>query len=47
VHAAENEQGLTPPELAVKMDNDPVAEIITSKLTPGPRRRLFAKEVNI
>jgi hypothetical protein len=39
VHAAENERGLTPPELAVKMDNDPTAEIIASKLPPEHRRR--------
>ena len=39
--ALENEYGLTPLELAIKMDNEEVAEIIASRLPPESRRRFL------
>jgi len=39
--ALENEYGLTPLKLAIKEDNEEVAEIIASRLPPESRRRLL------
>jgi hypothetical protein len=44
-HTAENEYGLTPLELAIKMNNDLVAEIIAAKAPQELKRRLLGRHV--